>query len=413
MLFAVAFFGSIGLIHRGADTSLDLIAGLAVVAALDRILHRGSDWLAGVFTALAFLAGGWPPVLMVLLPIVILGRPGATMSFRLFLPLGAAFALWSLWTIRAASAEVWGAALFLPITADPTWNLATVWKLAGSLLLLGLPWTPLAALAAWPAAREGWTDATRELVRGWVQVGAVALLAGTFIPGVGGTARVVALATLAVLVAVVLDAVWSGRLGPAARRAFLGVALGLGLLAGVLFVALGGYLAAVVAYYRPVAVGLIVVGIGLVFVMPVLARMGRSRIALGALVVLAVSLKLAHWGIYVPEWNYRVSQGPWGRAIGQWAPPSWPLYIVHDWPAELMFHTGHQVRQVPAPEVLQFHDRSRPLYVLLLPSMFEHWPDTAPKILKVREFEDEHGQRRVLARTEGELGIAMLDRSRK
>ena len=36
---------------------------------------------------------------------------------------------------------------------------------------------------------------------------------------------------------------------------------------------------------------------------------------LATLFVMAVGLKLAAWGYYVPEWNYRQSQGPWARAI--------------------------------------------------------------------------------------------------
>ena len=46
---------------------------------------------------------------------------------------------------------------------------------------------------------------------------------------------------------------------------------------------------------------------------------GRSRWAIGAMMVVAIVLKVAHAGYYVPEWDYRLSQGPWGRAIGQWA----------------------------------------------------------------------------------------------
>ena len=70
-------------------------------------------------------------------------------------------------------------------------------------------------------------------------------------------------------------------------------------------------------------------------------------------------LKLAHWGYYAPEWNYRLSQGPWGRAIGQWLPRKWPLYTVHDWPPDLAFFIGRPVRQLPSPRFLELRPRPR------------------------------------------------------
>ena len=83
-----------------------------------------------------------------------------------------------------------------------------------------------------------------------------------------------------------------------------------------------------------------------------------------ALVIVAVALKLAHWGVFEPEWDYRVSQGPWGRAIGQWMPRRATLYFVNTsaynatiarrdrWPADLAFAVGRRVREIPAAESL-------------------------------------------------------------
>jgi hypothetical protein len=126
---------------------------------------------------------------------------------------------------------------------------------------------------------------------------------------------------------------------------------------------------------------------------------------MGAVVAVAVGLKLFHWGVYVPEWNYRLSQGPWGRAIGQWVPPSWPIYTVHTWPADLAFATGHPVRQLPNEKSLLFEPQSRPLFVLLHPAEFDHWPAQAPPLMKVRDFQDQYGGSRVLARTRGEIRL--------
>ena len=47
-----------------------------------------------------------------------------------------------------------------------------------------------------------------------------------------------------------------------------------------------------------------------------------------------------------------MSQGPWGRAVGQWVPPNWPLYVVHAWSDDLLFHTERPVRQIAAPPLL-------------------------------------------------------------
>ncbi len=81
--------------------------------------------------------------------------------------------------------------------------------------------------------------------------------------------------------------------------------------------------------------------------------------------VIAVALKLVHWGYYVPEWNYRDSQGPWGRAIGQWVPRRWTLYTFHDWPADLAFFMKRPVRQLRSPQYLEYQAGPASKFVLL------------------------------------------------
>lgn len=396
VLVALTLFGSLGLIHRAEGAGMDPIAGLAVVAALDRILGRGPDLLAGIWLALGLLAGGWPPVLMVLLPMIVLRRPGVALTTRLLAPPALVAVAWSAWAIRVASAEAWGAAIALPLTKGTAW-----WVVPGT-LALGLPWTPLAGLVALPGVRKGWDDATRSCVLGWLTCAGVAALAGTFLPGLGPTARVVGLAGLAVAAAVVVDgvALRGGADGDRnARRALLGLALGLGCLWAAAIVPMGGYLAAAVPYYRPVAL----FSCALAVMVPLLALQaalaGRPGLAVASIVLLAAGLKLAHGAVYVPEWNYRLGQGPWGRAVGQWVPPNWPLYVVHAWPDDLLFATDRPVRQVAAPQVLEFKPKDRPHYVLLLEPEFTHWPGTAPRLEEVRRFRDERGGVRVLART--------------
>jgi hypothetical protein len=394
-LMALTLFSSVGMIHRDIGVGLDLITGMAVVGALDRILGRGTDLPTGAWAALAFLAGGWPPLVLIVLPIVVLARPGRSVSAALAVPIMATVAGWSLWTLRVATPEVLAAALALPLTQKPAWSLAA--EVAG----VTLPWGPLAVLVAWPTIRHGWNDATRSTVVGWLQVTAVAVLAGTLLPGLAASARVVALAGLAVTAAAVLDRLLGAHTGiaPGATRTAHGVALGVATLWALLIVPLGGYLAAAVPYYRQVSLLLCALGL----VPPLLAiwaaRSGRTAVAVAAMVVVAVGLKLAHGGVLVPEWNYRLGQGPWGRAIGQWVPPNWPLYVTHAWPDDLMFHTERPVRQLAAPEILAFKPQDRPHYVLLLESEFTHWPAKAPAIERVRSFTDERGGVRVLART--------------
>ena len=128
----------------------------------------------------------------------------------------------------------------------------------------------------------------------------------------------------------------------------------------------------------------------------------ETRGAFLALAVVAVSLKVGHFGYYVPEWNYRLSQGPWGRAVGQWVPPRWPIYTVHSWNADLAFATRHAVHQLQSPQHLAYQP-GEARYVLLLESEFVNWPEKGPALTKVSTFQDEYGSTRVLARTAGPL----------
>ena len=141
------------------------------------------------------------------------------------------------------------------------------------------------------------------------------------------------------------------------------------------------------------------------------------RRGLVALVLLTVCLKLVHWGYYVPEWNYRHGQGPWGRAIGQWLLPHWTIYTFHDWPPDLAFAIGRPVFQLRSPQHLAFPASDQSKHVLLLESEFEHWPDDAPGLSKVATFQDQSGERRILARTAAVLstptGVLYSDNRRR
>ena len=169
-----------------------------------------------------------------------------------------------------------------------------------------------------------------------------------------------------------------------------------------LVVGVGGYLAAAVSYYRVFSVSLMIASVPVLALGVYAALRREARAAVLTVFALAVCLKLGHAGYYAPEWNYRISQGPWGRAVGQWVPPRWPIYTTHSWPADLAFATGHPVRQLVSERHLEYQPGDV-RFVLLLASEFENWPAQAPKLEEVARMQDEYGGTRVLARTPGDL----------
>ena len=412
LFMGLTWFGSLALVDRSALLGLDLVAAIGTVAALDRLLGRGSDLVAGLWAALAFLAGGWPPLAILGAVMIALGRPGTRFSRGLAIPPTLALIGWSAWAFSVAPAgkpfEAWASALCLPLTRGPDWTLAL------EVLALGLPWAPLAVLAASRTVREGWPEEARALVIGWLQASGAAILVGTLIPGLATAARLPAIAGLAVAAAAVLERAWAVEVLPtAARRALLAIA---GVLVGVWAIVGGAYWSYTImrdGYYRSIAIGLLLMGATALIAAIVAVSCGRARWAIGAMAGVALALKVAHAGYFVPEHNYRLSQGPWGRAVGQWAPPRWPIYVLHDWPADFAFATGHPVRRLVDERQLADLPDPGPKFVLLLPEEYAHWRAGAPKLVKARTFLDEHMQTRILARTDGEFAWYRLVREAK
>ena len=396
ILIGICWYGSLGLIDRSSSTGLDLITGLWMVAAIDRILSRGSDLTAGCWLSLAFLCGGWPPVALVALATVVIGRSGSAFSWRLLTPSAVVAAAWSAWALKVAPAEAWAAALTMPLTQKPAWLLVP------AVFSIGLPWSPLAAIMLSRPVRASLTPKGRALVLGWLQVAGACLLAGTLVPGLATAASVPALAALAIASGAACDRMLAGVDAPGARRWFLGCTVAIGLLWALIVSVGGGYLTAAVAYYRPVSIALILISVPVACLAVWAASRRNLRASWLAVFTLAICFKLAHAGYYVPEWNYRMSQGPWGRAIGQWVPPKWPIYTTMAWRADLAFATERPVHQLLSPRHLQYQP-GEARYVLLHAAEFENWPENALKLNKVAEFRDEFDARRVLARTEGPL----------
>jgi hypothetical protein len=403
VLVALAWYGSFALIDRSAVTGLDLIAGLGTVAALDRLLARGSGWVVGAWASLAFLAAGWPPLAVLGLATVVLGRSAATWSWSTTIPVVATVAGWSAWALATAPAEAWATALALPITQPSSWGLAF------TAIGLGLPWVPFALLATNQSLREGWSKEGRAMALGWLKVVGACLIVGMMVPGLGSAALVPALAGLAVLSASCWDRVLTSKdempeaVGRRATRISLAIS-GLWLFAVVSW---GGYVGFAVAYYRATIIVVALLSLA-GFLMAIRScRLGEAKWALGSIVAVSIALKLAHWGYYAPESNYRIGAGPWGRAIGQWVPEKHPIYVLHSWPADLAFATARPFRQLATPQHIEFQPGKGSKFVLLQDSEYaeyQGWSKGWPKLIKVAEFEDEMGlSKRILTRTDAPL----------
>jgi hypothetical protein len=396
VLVATCWFSSLALIDHAGAFGLDLIMGLATLGTIDRLMTRGSDLVAGLWAALAFLAGGWPPLVVIGLAIIVLGT-AVDFSWRLVLPPLVTGLLWSFWTCSSASVETWAAALTLPLTEKPSWFLGL------SLLALGLPWSPIGLVALSPSARESWKPEGRRWLKGWFQVGLAAFIAGTLVPGLGHASLLVVFAAWTILSAACLAPVWTRILSGSARRAFFVLFAGV----SALWLCIMIYGAAIwclsFTFYRTLGIPMCLLIIAVAWLAWSALVTGNSRRGLVTLFVIAIALKLVHWGYYVPEWNYRYSQGPWARAIAQWMPRKWTLYTLHDWPADLAFFTKRRVRQLQSAHFLQYQGGAESKYVLLLPSELENWPKSAPPVTVVARFLDQSADKRYLARTDGYL----------
>jgi hypothetical protein len=399
LLLGVCWFGSIALIDRSGAIELDLIVGLATLAALDRLMTAGAGWVAGTWASLAFLSGGLPPLIVIALAIVVMGRKQALPSIPLVIPPLAAVILWTAWTSVTVSPELCATALALPFTQKPAWFLGL------GAFALGLPFSPFVALVLFRSARAGQAPEARTWLIGWFQVAIASLIAGSVVPGLANPARVIVLAAIAIGAATGLAVLRKPTLSPPAVRTFF-VLFSLVIGAWLCIMMYGSYIWNLcLAYYRVLGISisiLIIVVAGLCWLALANRRFG---VALGTLVLISIGLKVVYWGYYVPEWNYRYSQGPWARAIAQWVPRRWTLYTMHDWPPDLAFFTKRSVRQLYSPQYLEYQPGNLSKFVLLLPAEFENWPTSAPPITLVARFQDASAGERILARTAGRLPL--------
>ena len=402
VMVAVAWFSSLALMDRSSHLNLDLVAGLGTVAALDRLLARGSGWAVGAWASWAFLAGGWPPVAVLGLATVVLGRSGASWNWRTSVPVALTVAAWSAWALTQSSAEAWASALTLPITQSSAWMFTLV------VLGAGFPWAPIVGLMAARSVRDQWSGPSRGLVVGWLQVVGACLVVGSIVPGLASAATVPALAGLAVVAASLWDRACSGSgMAPGPRRVLGGLVLAVAGLWLVVALAWGGSVAFTIAYYRATMI-IMIAASAVAFGLAVASvRLADPRRGCAALLLVAVAIKLGHWGYFVPEMNYRTSAGPWGRAIGQWVPEGHPVYTLHAWPADLAYAISRPIRQLAGPQLVEYQPGKGSKFLLLAESEYDEyqkWSEGWPKLVKVAEFQDEEGlSRRILTRTAGPI----------
>src|SRR5262249_43058366 len=230
-------------------------------------------------------------------------------------------------------------------------------------------------------------------------------IAGTAVPGLGPAARVVSMAGVLITAAAGLDLAWKRACAPAPRRTFF-AAFAMILALWLIAMIYGAFVWIMpMPYYRTLGIMVAVMAVAAAILGWWALGSANTRRGLITLLLLAVGLKLAHWGYYAPEWNYRLSQGPWGRAIGQWIPRKWPVYTFHDWPPDLCFFIGRPLRQLHSPRFLNYLPGSESRYVLLQTSEFENWPPHVAPLTLIARFQDPSGAVRILARTPGLLPV--------
>lgn len=402
---ALCWFSSLALLHRTGELGIDFYLGAGLVLALnDTIANRGQLRLrTGIYTGIAFLCGGLAPVILVVAASIIICRSSAGLRPSFLAIVIATVGGWSAWALNEISAEAWAAAIALPVVFRSGSSFPTI------VMMLCLPMVLAVPAFFSQRLRSGWSESSREYTSNWWTIASACLFVGTVLPQFSRATLLPIVAGCSVIAGHVWATAWQSRefsaLGFAGR--WLNYTSGLMLVvASAAIIPFGIYLSMAIPYYRWTSLACVIMAIASVVFYFYGNYARASRQVILSIVLLAICLKTAHAAIYVPEWNYRRGQGPWGRAIGQWVPAGWPIYTLHGWPTDLAFATGHNFRQITAPRFLPGQDRSpdgRPVFILLHPADFERWPKTAAPIRKVFEFQDQSGfSSKILARTGGE-----------
>ena len=373
--------------------------GLATLASIDRLITRGSDRVAGLWAALAFLAGGWPPLVVIGLAIIVIGRTTAKFSLGLVLPPLAQ---------RRLSGRSGQSGLPPPRSGRPSLStsLDAEARLVARRRKCGARASlePVRLLLLEPFGARELEAEGRPWLTGWLQVALACF------DRAGRSCRVSGrqLGRRAGRPARGARRPVSNRPGlershVPSRRAFF-------IVFWVCARALVGRHALRVLHLEPGDAVLPAAGhhhdassqLGSRVLGWSALETRNSRRGLVTLMVIAVALKLVHWGYYVPEWNYRYSQGPWGRAIGQWVPKRWAVYTFHDWPPDLAFFIKRPVRQLRSPHYLEYQARpARASLCCFKPRNTRTGPSRPRRSPWSRNFSINRRDERILARTAG------------
>ncbi|MFM1801234.1 MAG: hypothetical protein RJA81_586 [Planctomycetota bacterium] len=400
---ALCWLSNLALINRSGEFGLDFYTGLGLVLALNETVAKKGmlTWKAGIFTGISFLCAGLAPVILVLVNSIVICRSSAGLRPAFLAIVIATVGAWSAWALNTISAEAWAAAIALPMAVRSGSSFPTIALCLCFPMILAVPAFFSQTL------REKWSEERREYVSNWWTISALCLFIGTILPQFSRSTLIPVIAGFSVVAGHVWATAWADQkfklLGSAGR--WLAMSSGfMVIVLTIIAIPMGTFVSMAIPYYRWTALlWVCLTGLSsILYVNGVLK--GEARRVIVALLVMLVSIKTAHVSIYVPEWNYRRSQGPWGRAVGQWVPGGWPIYTLHGWQTDFAFATGHNFRQITAPRFLPDMDQSpngRPNFILLHPADYERWPKFAPPIQKVAEFQDNSGRgtARILART--------------
>jgi hypothetical protein len=399
---SLGWLSSLAVIHRSGEAGIDIIGGFGLVLALDHCAARRgrADWVCGLLASIAFLCSGLPPLILISAASIVISRSSAGLSLSYLAIVLTTIAGWSAWALSEISAEAWAAAIALPVSFRNGANFPVTTAILSLPAILFLP-TLLGR-----RTREGWDARRTDYVNSWWTVAAMCLFAGTILPQFASAALLPIVAGSAVASGHAWSAVLARRNEREAgfERLWVKIASVLIVSLSVLSIPALVYISLTIPYYRTASLFAIFIA-SLAAISCVSGMYSRDirRFAAG-FVLACVTVKIAHASIYVPEWNYRRGQGPWGRAVGQWVPEGWPIYALNGWSADFAFATGHNFRQITHPRFLPDPANTpdgRPSFILLHPADFEHWPKTAPPLIKIFEFHDHSGPRvsKVLART--------------
>src|SRR5262249_14265116 len=146
------------------------------------------------------------------------------------------------------------------------------------------------------STRESWNPEGRHWLKSWFVVAVASLIAGSCLPGLSSVARLVVLTGLLIVTTLCLEMAWARTMTGSSRHAFF-IAFGCVLGSWLAVMLYGSYVwNLAMPYYRPLGIVMIILAIGAGILGMSALETRNSRRGFVTLIVIAVGLKLAHWG---------------------------------------------------------------------------------------------------------------------